>query len=74
MATSSSKSGSSAPGNKLESIQKALHDFLHAPSAVTPLFELVEKNAKLKREYLFLGGFARALPLPVAATLVMADL
>ena len=56
MATgSSSKSDSSAPANKLESIQKALHQFLHTPSAVTPVFELIEKNAKLKREYLFLG-------------------
>ena len=57
MATSgsSAKSDSSAPANKLESIQKALHQFLHTPSAVTPVFELIEKNAKLKREYLFLG-------------------
>ena len=58
MATSSSKSDSSAtPANKLESVQKALHDFLHTPSAATPIFELIEKNAKLKREYLFLGGY-----------------
>ena len=43
------------PANKLESIQKGLHDFLHTRSAATPLFELVEKNAKVKREYLFIG-------------------
>jgi receptor expression-enhancing protein 5/6 len=55
MATSSSKSSSSGSANKLQSIQKALHDFLHTPSAATPIFELVEKNAKIKREYLFLG-------------------
>ena len=55
MATS--KSSSSEPANKLVSIQKALHDFLHTPSVATPLFELVEKNAKIKREYLFLGEF-----------------
>ena len=53
MATSSS---SSKPANKLESMQKALHDFLHTRSAVTPAFEMVEKYAKVKREYIFLGG------------------
>ena len=57
MATSSSSSASKTkPANKLESMQKALHDFLHTPSAVTPAFELVEKYAKVKREYIFLGG------------------
>jgi hypothetical protein len=59
MATSSSKSSSSGSANKLQSIQKALHDFLHTPSAATPIFELVEKNAKIKREYLFLGAYQR---------------
>ena len=57
MATSSKTSRSEQPANKLETIHKALHDFLHQKSAVTPVFELVEKHAKLKREYLFLGGW-----------------
>lgn len=55
MATSSD---SSPPASKLESIQKTLHDVLHTPSAVTPIFELIEKNAKLKREYVFMGESA----------------
>lgn len=67
MATSSSKSDSSAPAaNKLGSIQKALHDFLHTPSAVTPIFELIEKNAKLKREYIFLGMSVQVVTVFVA--------
>lgn len=61
MATSSKTSGSGQPSNKLEAIQKALHDFLHQKSAVTPVFELIEKHAKLKREYLFLGGWRSPL-------------
>lgn len=56
MATQSDSSA--PPANKLESIQKAIRDFLHTPSAATPIFELIEKNAKLKREYLFLGGYS----------------
>ena len=52
MATSKS---ASSPPSKLESIQKALHKFLHTRSAVTPVFELIEKHAKLKREYVFVG-------------------
>lgn len=55
MATSSD---SSPPASKLETIQKTLHDVLHTPSAVTPVFELIEKNAKLKREYVFMGESA----------------
>ena len=58
-AGSGSKTGDSAPANKLKSIQKALHDALHTPSAATPIFELIEKNVKLKREYLFMGESSR---------------
>lgn len=66
MATSSE---SSPPANKLESIQKTLHDVLHTPSAVTPVFELIEKNAKLKREYIFLSKSA-----PIIARVVRISL
>lgn len=41
--------------NKLETLKKALHDFLHEKSPFTSVFELAEKYTKISREYLFLG-------------------
>lgn len=45
----------SQPENKLQVVQKALHNFLHEKNSFTYVFELAEKYTKLKREYIFLG-------------------
>lgn len=47
----------SAPANKLQTVKKAVHDFLHEKNAFTSVFELAEKYTKVSREYLFLGEF-----------------
>lgn len=54
--STTSDSAVAKPSNKLEAAKKAIHDFLYQKSALTPFFEQIEKYAKLKREYLFLGG------------------
>ena len=41
--------------NKLETIKKAVHDFLHEKNSFTYVFELAEKYTKLQREYIFIG-------------------
>lgn len=60
MSESSSSSSSSKPANKLETIKKAVHDFLHEKNAFTSFFELIEKYTKISREYIFIGkaGYA----------------
>lgn len=45
----------SGPANKLETIKKAVRDFLHEKNAFTPFFEFAEKYTKVDRLYLFIG-------------------
>ncbi len=45
----------SGPANKLQTIKKAVHDFLHEKNSFTYFFELAEKYTKLNREYIFIG-------------------
>ena len=52
-----SEQSSKPPANKLETVKKAVHDFLHEKNAFTSVFELVEKYTKIQREYIFLGGY-----------------
>ena len=60
------ESSSSGPANKLQTIKKALHDFLHQKGPLTPAMEMAEKYTKLKREYLFLGEATLLLVLIVS--------
>lgn len=59
MASPSEKS-ESAPANKLETVKKAIHDFLYEENSFTYVFSLVEKYTKVSREYIFLGRYAGA--------------
>ena len=59
MASPSEKS-ESAPANKLETMKKAIHDFLYEENSFTYVFSLAEKYTKVSREYLFFGRYAGA--------------
>ncbi len=50
-----SEKSSTPPANKLQTIKKAVHDFLHEKNSFTYFFELAEKYTKLNREYIFIG-------------------
>jgi len=50
---------SSEPTNKIETIKKALRDFLHEKNAFTSIFEIAEKYTKVSREYIFIGESER---------------
>ena len=51
----SAKDEKAAPANKLDTMKRAVHDFLHEKNAFTSVFEMVEKYTKIQREYFFLG-------------------
>lgn len=53
----STSSEEKAAANKLETMRKAVHDFLHEKNAFTSVFEIAEKYTKVDRMYIFLGRY-----------------
>ena len=51
---------SAQPANKFDMVKKSVHDFLHEKNYFTYGFEMIEKYAKVKREYVFYGECRRA--------------